>query len=96
MASLIPDFQEFVAFRGIPKCIGIHKVTLQSSSDTVTVPTIDNASTPTNATAELDDGSNDSGVTVATSDTTTVTITGGSAGGKVTFVTLHPVRNASS
>jgi hypothetical protein len=87
MATLLPTFQTFFDTK-LGTVIGIHRVTLLSSSDTVTVPALA-SSTAGAAVGELDDGNNDSGVTVTSSGLYSVTLTGGSAGGVVWFTTRH-------
>lgn len=88
MASLIPTFQVFEHVKVDGATFGIHKVILASSSDTVTVPTLAHT-TPSNSVIELDDGNNDTGVTVAASNANTVTLIGGTAGGVVWFMSRH-------
>ena len=88
MAALLPVVQEFEHTNIDGNTFGIHKVILVSSSDTVTVPTLAH-STPSNSVIELDDGNNDTGVTVSASGANTVTLIGGSAGGVVWFMTRH-------
>jgi len=91
MAALVPIFQVFEDVKVNGNSFGIHKVVLQSASDTVTVPTLADT-TPSNSVVELDDGNNDSGVAVAASGANTVTLIGGSAGGVVWFMTRHKGR----
>lgn len=91
MAQLLPDWQNTVDDK-VDVLISVYRVTLQSASDTVIVPDLADSSTPDNSVAELDDGNNDAGVTVATSDVNTVTLIGGSAGGTVVFTARHSAR----
>lgn len=86
MASLLPDLQRFEDLRD-GSTIGIHKLTLQSSSDTFTVPAL--ANTTSNASSAQVRGANESSVTVTDDGSNTVTVAGGSAGDKVTVVTHH-------
>jgi hypothetical protein len=88
MAQLLPDWQNTVDDKS-DVLISVYRVTLQSASDTFIVPDLADASTPSNSVAELDDGNNDSGVTVSTSDVNTITLVGGSAGGTVVFAARH-------
>jgi hypothetical protein len=68
---------------------GIHQVNLVSDNDTVSVPILADHIIPSNSVVELDDGTNDTGVTVSASGPNTVTLTGGAAGGTVCFMTRH-------
>ena len=93
MAQLYPEWEAAIDNRA-DVMIRAYKVTLQSSSDTVTVPDLAHRNTPANSVAELDatDPANDTGVTVTASGANTITITGGSSGGTVVFVTRHDAR----
>ena len=81
MAALLPTYQQFFDTKqGVQ--IGIHRVTIVTSEDTVTVPLLA-SSTASIAAVEVDDGNNDSGITVSVDDAYTVALDGGTAGGIV-------------
>jgi len=85
MAALLPVRQNFVDMKGFT--IGIHQVTLQSTSDTVTVPTL--ANTTASASSAQVRGANEGAVTVTDDGANTVTLASGTAGDTVTFITHH-------
>lgn len=90
MAALTQFRQTYVALKnGTGKVLGIHEVTLKSSSDTITVPTLDNSTSGASA-AHLR-FSGQSALTITTSGNT-VTIANGSAGDEAVIVTLHTNR----
>lgn len=84
MALLVPDFQTFVDLRD-GTIVGVTKVTLQSTSDTVTVPKPANT-TASASCAGLRDAGNSSATVTQSSNTVTIA---GTAGQKLTVVTLH-------
>lgn len=91
MALLVPNKQTFVDF-GPGFVVGITEVTLQSASDTLTVPK------PSHATASAAVGrllpASQAAATV-TQSSNTVTIVG-TAGQKVIVCTLHPHTNSGA
>lgn len=86
MAAVLPFFQRFHDEK-LGFTIGVHRVELTSSSDTITVPTL--ANTTSNASSAQVRIANESSVTVTDDGANTVTIASGSAGNKVTIVTVH-------
>jgi hypothetical protein len=89
MAAIQATVQVFEHVKVGGNSFGVHKAILQSSSDTLTVPTLADRTTPSNSVAELDDGNNDTGVTVSASGANTVTLIGGTRNGVVWFTTRH-------
>jgi len=89
MAAIQPTLQVYENTKVQGNSFGIHRVVLASSSDTVTVGTLASNASPSSSVAELDDGNNDTGVTVSASGANTVTLIGGTAGGIVWFTTRH-------
>lgn len=85
MATLLPDFQQYIDLRD-GTILGVHKLTLKTSSDTFTTPVGAN-STASASVAQVRDAG-EASVTV-TSSSNTVTIASGTAGNKVTIVSLH-------
>jgi hypothetical protein len=85
MASLLPDFQQYIDLRD-GTILGIHKVTLKSTSDTITTPVGAN-STASASVAQIRDAG-EAAVTV-TSSSNTITIASGTAGNTVTIASLH-------
>lgn len=85
MATLIPVKQEFVDQKGFT--IGIHRLVIQSSSDTFTVPQLAN-STASASSAQIR-GAGEGAVTVTDDAANTVTLASGTVGGTVTIVTHH-------
>lgn len=85
MAALIQFKQTYIDLAD-GKVIGIHVVELQSSSDTITVPNLDNT---TSGAAVKQLRKNGQGALTVTSSGNTVTIAGGSAGDEVVLVSLH-------
>lgn len=86
MATLLPDKQVFVDLRDGTQ-IGIHKVTLASTSDTFTVPPL--ANTTSNASSAQVRDQNENAVTVTDDGSNTVTLASGTAGETATVVTQH-------
>lgn len=84
MAALIPDFQAQLDLRN-GKVLLVTKVTLASSSDTITIPDTANDTNGTSVAQLRDVG--EAAVTLTQADNT-LTIAG-KAGGKVTIVSLH-------
>lgn len=84
MAALLPSRQRFVDMKGFQ--IGIHTVTLLSTSDTITVPAL--ANTTSNASSNQVRQANEAAATVTDDGANTVTIVG-TAGNQVTVVTVH-------
>lgn len=95
MASLSQFRQTYVDLRnGTGKVLGIHELTLKSSSDTITVPDLDNSTNDSSSAILLQNGQ--SGITVSDDGTRTVTISSGSEGDEVVVVTIHKaLRNFS-
>lgn len=85
MAAVQPILQRFEDLRD-GSIIGISKVKLVSTSDTVTVPTL--ANTTANASSKQIRNANEAAVTVTDDGANTVTIVG-VAGDVVTLVTHH-------
>lgn len=85
----ITDFpQEFHKVPGVPDInLGVHRVTLVSASDTITVSKL--ANTTSNASSAQVRDRGEGAVTVTDNGANTVTIAGGTAGNVVTIVTLH-------
>ncbi len=86
MAAILPDLQRFEDFRN-GTIIGVHFVTLTSSSDTITVPKL--ANTTNNASSAQVRRAGEGAVTVTDDGDNTVTIAGGTAGDKAVIVTAH-------
>jgi len=70
--------------------VRVHRLTLVSASDTITVPTL--TDTTSGAAVKQLERSGDTTVTV-TSSGTTVTIAGGNPGDEVVLVSLHETSN---
>jgi hypothetical protein len=92
MAALFPDLQRYEDLRN-GTIVGIHAVTLQSSSDTITVPKLAQATTDDVSSAVVRRPGDDTGVTItddAQSGTgNTITLTGGTAGNKLLVLSVH-------
>ena len=91
MAALVPNKQKFMDF-GPGFVVGITEVTLQSASDTLTVPS------PSHATASAAVGRllpAGQAACTATQSGNTVTLSG-TAGQKVIVCTLHPHTNSGA
>ncbi len=88
MALIAPTGQSFndVKQLGADVVIGLSTVTLVSASDTVTVPRL--ANTASNASSAQVRDAGEAAATVTDDGVNTVTIVG-TAGNKVTLVTLH-------
>lgn len=84
MATLLPDFQQYIDLRD-GTILGIHKVTLKTASDTLTVPVGANTTASASFAQVRDAG--EAAATV-TSSSNTVTIVG-TAGNKVTIASIH-------
>jgi hypothetical protein len=94
MAALEPDVQVYVDTQDAFK-IGIHKVTLAGTPDTVEVQDMvldSSGSVVSTAIAELDDGNNSGITSIVATNKNTVTITGGSVNEVVWFITMHTKR----
>jgi hypothetical protein len=85
MAAVLPFFQRFHDEK-IGLNVGVSKVKLVSTSDTITVPTL--ANTNSNASSAQVRIANEPAVTVTDDGANTVTIVG-SIGDEVTIVTAH-------
>jgi len=86
MATLLPRKQDFIDLRD-GTTVGIHLVTLQSTSDTITVPTLANSTASTSsATLRRADGNT---ATVTDDGANTITIVG-TAGQDILLVSVHP------
>lgn len=90
MASLKPDLQHFFDLRN-GKMLGFHKVTLLSTSDTLTVPKL--ANTTASASSDQIRDAGESAATVSDDGANTITIAG-TAGNSVTLVSLHRFVNS--
>lgn len=86
MAALLPKYQNYYD-TGKGFIVGIHKLILVSTSDTLTVPRLAH-STSGNSVAQVRDAG-ESAVTVSTSDAFTVTLVSGTVGDEVTVLTTH-------
>jgi len=93
LATIRPYLQQFVDLRD-GSIIGIHKLTLQSSSDTFTVP--DLANTTASASADQIRDANENSVTVTDDGANTVTLASGTAGDTVTVATHHRFTNSGA
>ena len=91
MALLVPDLQQFLDMRD-GTIVGITKVTLLSASDTLTVPKPANTTASASVAVLRDAGQ--ASCTVSQS-AQTVTLTG-TAGQKITVVTLHRSVNSGA
>lgn len=94
MATLYPDQQVFVDLRNGWQ-VGIHVLTLVSSSDTFTVPRLGQRTTASVAAEQIRREGDTSAVTVTddattqTGNTNTVTLTGGSRNDTILICTVH-------
>ena len=86
MATLDNFFQRFISLPDGKK-LGIHIVVLRSSSDSFTVPKLDNSSSGLAVKQLVKNG--DSALTITNSDAYTVTVAGGTEGAEVVIATLH-------
>lgn len=84
MASLLPDLQQYLDLRD-GTILGIHKLTLKTTSDTFTMPTGANTTASASVAQVRDAG--EAAATV-TSSGNTVTVVG-TAGNTVTVVSIH-------
>lgn len=84
MAALVPDSQTFLDLRD-GTILGISNVTLQSASDTLTVPKPANTTASASA-AGLRDANQASATVTQSGNTVTIA---GTAGQKLVVVTLH-------
>ena len=91
MAALRPYLQQFVDLRD-GSIIGIHKVKLLSTSDTITVPNL--ANTTASASADQIRNAGEAAVTVTDDGDNTITLAGGVAGNTATIVSHHRFINS--
>lgn len=92
MAALKPDLQHFFDLRN-GTVLGFHKVTLLSTSDTLTVPKL--ANTTASASSDQIRDAGESGVTVTDDGANTITVAG-TAGNTVNLVSLHRYVNSGA
>lgn len=86
MAAILPTWQQFVRIPSTGQVVGIHLLTLVSTSDTITVPTL--ASGTANNCSDQMIRTGDATVTVTDNGNKTVTMVG-AAGNKILVVTAH-------
>lgn len=93
MALLVPTLQHFFDIPGLPGfTLGLTRVTLGSTSDTVTVPSPASTTTSASVGRLLQAGA---AACTATQSGNTVTLSG-TAGQEVFVVTLHPRVNSQA
>lgn len=86
MAALKPQYQTFLDTKqGFQ--IGVTQAKIETSSDTITVPSLANT-TNSASSAQVRDSNEDS-VTVTDDGANTVTLASGTVGGVVTIITIH-------
>ncbi len=81
-------FQRFIDLREIGQTIGVHRVRLQTSSDTITVPNLAAGTTFANSVAQVRE-ENERSVSLTAGNKNTVTIANGVLGDQVTIITRH-------
>ncbi len=92
MAALKPDLEQYLDLRN-GTVLGLHKVTLLTTSDTVTVPKL--ANTSASASSKQVRDANEASATVTDDGANTITIVG-TVGNTVNIASLHRFVNSGA